>query len=203
MRIRLPFLVSGLLLAGCVNEAISPPSVDLNPEATEEVTAKTTTDDQPKSPEDTVMPDEDTPTKYNKLTEFEEFVIVGKGTERPYAGEYTDTEDTGTYICRRCNAALYKSDHKFPSGCGWPAFDDEIEGAVERHRDSDGMRVEIVCGNCGGHLGHVFEGEGLTAKNIRHCVNSVSMTFVADGNRLPPRIKLTSDRKSKEPDVKP
>ena len=123
--------------------------------------------------------------EYNELNEFERHVIIAKGTERAFTGEYTDTEDPGTYICRRCNAPLYKSDHKFHSGCGWPAFDDEIAGAVDRHPDADGFRVEIVCSNCGGHLGHVFEGERLTDKNIRHCVNSVSMLFIKQGEELP------------------
>ena len=125
------------------------------------------------------------PVKYNSLSEFEEWVILRKGTERAFVGEYTDTEDTGTYICRRCNTPLYKSDHKFHSNCGWPAFDDEIKGAVERKVDADGYRVEILCKNCGGHLGHVFEGEQFTAKNVRHCVNSVSMKLIRKGDKLP------------------
>lgn len=115
---------------------------------------------------------------YNKLTPEELRIIEFKGTEYPFTGEYTDLDEPGSYICRRCNATLYRSEDKFHSGCGWPAFDDEVNGAVRRIPDADGRRVEIVCAACGGHLGHVFEGEGFTAKNTRHCVNSLSMRFV-------------------------
>jgi len=129
-------------------------------------------------------------TNYNPLNPFESDVMLRKGTERAFIGEFTDHEADGTYICRQCNAPLYRSDDKFHSGCGWPSFDDEILGAIERHRDvSHGMvRVEIVCANCKGHLGHVFEGERMTTKNTRHCVNSVSMRFVPAGTQPPAKI---------------
>jgi methionine-R-sulfoxide reductase len=116
--------------------------------------------------------------RYNELTDEERYVIEGKGTERPFTGEYDDFYDAGTYVCRRCNAPLYGSDDKFDAHCGWPAFDQEIPGAVRRLPDPDGMRTEIECANCGGHLGHVFVGERLTARDTRHCVNSLSMRFV-------------------------
>ena len=115
---------------------------------------------------------------YNQLTPEERYVIESKGTERPFTGEYDDFYEVGSYVCRKCNAKLYRSEDKFNAHCGWPAFDKEVPGAVKRLPDPDGMRIEVECANCGGHLGHVFMGEGFTPTNARHCINSISMKFL-------------------------
>lgn len=133
--------------------------------------------DNPKSMENhTIKNGKELP--YNELNAFEKYVILEKGTERAWTGLYTDFKEKGKYVCKQCDAPLFNSTDKFDSHCGWPSFDDEIQGAIKRKTDADGRRTEILCSNCGGHLGHVFEGERFTAKDTRHCVNSVSIKFV-------------------------
>jgi len=117
---------------------------------------------------------------FKKLTAEEEQVIVHKGTEKPFSGKYNDYFEKGVYTCKRCGAELFRSESKFKSGCGWPSFDEEIKGAVKWQKDADGVRTEAVCAKCGAHLGHIFMGEGMTAKNVRYCVNSISMNFVPE-----------------------
>ena len=187
-RLRTPvaWLIVGAVVSGCSN-ANRAPQEHSTPVKTAAAVA-----DPPKGEVQKMDPTtaKETPpqTDYNPLTPAEERVIIHKGTERAFVGEYTDLKDPGTFVCRQCNAPLYRATDKFESECGWPSFDDEIPGAVERVPDLDGSRTEIVCKNCGGHLGHVFLGERLTKKNTRHCVNSVSMKFYPEGKTPPPVI---------------
>jgi peptide-methionine (R)-S-oxide reductase len=169
--------------ANASGQAVVPTAIDGMPPLPSTPTAteneKTNTDTGSKA-----MP------KFNELTDRESYVILKKGTERAFTGEYWATKTPGTYICRRCNAPLYRSTDKFESDCGWPSFDDEIKGAVRREEDDDGHRTEILCENCGGHLGHVFIGERFTQKNTRHCVNSLSMKLIPEGTELPAVITV-------------
>lgn len=126
---------------------------------------------------------------YNQLTDLEKEVIEKKGTELAFTGEYDNFYKPGTYICRKCNQPLYSSKTKFDAGCGWPAFDEHFPNSVKMTSDKDGYRTEITCANCNGHLGHVFTGENFTKTNTRHCVNSISIKFVPEGDPLPEVIK--------------
>lgn len=127
---------------------------------------------------------------YNKLTPDEEDIIEGKGTEAPFTGEYDDFYRDGVFICRKCNAPLFSSESKFDAGCGWPAFDSEYPDSIKRLVDKDGERIEIECANCNAHLGHEFIGEHLTDKNVRECVNSLSIKFISKDQKLPEVMKV-------------
>lgn len=177
-----------LLLVGCADDNV--PDLEIpEAEAPVENTDDPAADTTGATEEQQVM----TASSYNELSAEEQRVIVHKGTELGGTGALLKNKKSGTYICRQCNAALYASASKFESGCGWPSFDDELPGAVRHEPDADGFRVEILCENCGGHLGHVFKGERMTEKNTRHCVNSVSIAFIEDGKELPQMIRLEGD----------
>lgn len=192
-------LAVGMLSVACSRATGTPPKstaeedqspkTKIAPSNKDQKMADKANDDKTKDDATSDSKSKPTHRKYNPLTVEEEYVILHKGTERPFTGEYTSLKEPGTFVCRRCNSPLYLSKHKFESHCGWPSFDDEIKGAVRRVPDIDGMRTEIMCKHCGGHLGHVFLDEHLTAKNTRHCVNSLSMKFYPEGKTLPPVVK--------------
>lgn len=185
------FLGGALTLAGCTGAEPDAPA-DPIPLSIDRAEARTVVPERDDDDDDDLgyqRPEADDQPQYNRLTPREQWVLLRKGTEQSFTGQFVKHKEPGTYLCRRCNAPLYRSDAKFESECGWPSFDDEITGAVRRVPDRDGQRVEIVCQNCGGHLGHVFTGEGFTSKNTRHCVNSLSMKFVPEGEGLPDVIR--------------
>lgn len=126
---------------------------------------------------------------YNKLTSQEKDIIISKGTEAPFSGNYDDFYQDGVFICKRCNAPLFSSESKFDASCGWPAFDEEYPNSLKRLSDLDRERTEIQCSHCGAHLGHEFMGENLTEKNLRHCVNSLSISFIPKNEKLPPVLE--------------
>lgn len=174
------------LLAACSQgPAKKPASSDLGNAAVD------SSPDHPMDSQDMPQEPQAAPNKYNDLSASEARVILRKGTDRAGDGGFTKTNDAGTYLCRQCNAELYRAADKFDSHCGWPSFDDQIGDAVTNVLDADGRRVEIICANCEGHLGHVFTGEQLTPKNTRHCVNTSSMSFVPQGEPIPAKIVLS------------
>lgn len=179
---------------------VSAPSEQLDDESSESSNkdAKTVSDKKEEKIDHTKDQEVQWVEKYNPLSQAAAYVLRYKGTQPRSNGGYTNTTAKGTYVCRQCNAKLYYSTDKFKSHCGWPSFDDEIDGAVKRQLDADGYRVEIVCANCDGHLGHVFEGEQLTPKNTRHCVNTISMVLVPADQPLPPVLKLEKNRKKEK-----